>query len=42
MVNASLTNTATTGKCVGTSDVGQDPLSDNGLSQQFSTAGLPK
>ena len=25
-----------------TSDVGQNPLSDNGLSQQFSTAGLPR
>ena len=42
MVNASLADPATTGKCVWNNHYfRQDLLSDNGLSQQFSTAALP-
>ena len=42
MVNASLADPTTTGKCVRNKYFfGQDLLSDTGLSQQFSTAALP-
>jgi len=42
MVNASLADPATTGKCVWNKHYFRhNLLSDNGLSQQFSTAALP-